>query len=294
MMRIHDVTVIGAGPAGLACAIQLKRSGLSPVVIEKDRIGGLLLNANLVENYPGFPRGISGPELVRRFESQLRNTRVVARFEEVIELDHRSVFRVRTERDEFESRFVVVACGTQPRQVSGLEIPDEVSNRIFYEVRDLPDARDKRMVIVGGGDAAFDYALNLVRKNHVTILNRSDRPRCLRLLWERVRQSSGIEYIDDAMIFSVQPSPDGVRLAVRSSAGDWELAADYVIFAIGRIRNLGFLTERLRDRLSELEKDGLIHLVGDAKNGVYRQVSIAVGDGVRAAMHIHQIVRGAE
>ena len=144
-MKIEDVIIIGAGPAGIAAAIQLRRYGLTPVLLEKDHIGGLLVNANLVENYPGFPQGISGVELVKLFQSQLELTGVTVSFEEVLHLDYDESFIIRTSQRELRSRIAVVASGTWPRQA---EFPPEAADRIFYEVSPIAGVEHKKIVII--------------------------------------------------------------------------------------------------------------------------------------------------
>ncbi|MCX6832312.1 MAG: NAD(P)/FAD-dependent oxidoreductase, partial [candidate division Zixibacteria bacterium] len=125
-MRSDEVAIIGAGPAGIATAIQLRRYGLQVTVFEKNRIGGLLRSANLVENYPGFPQGTSGPNLVRLFEEQLRNSAAEILFEEVVSLcfeDER--FVVTTNERTLYPEIVVIASGTRPIELSDLEGPPQ-------------------------------------------------------------------------------------------------------------------------------------------------------------------------
>jgi len=126
-----EVAIIGAGPAGIAAAVQLKRYGIEPLVFEKGRIGGLLWNANLVENYPGFPEGISGPELVGKLEAQLRKASIDVIYEEVVRLEEG--FGLKTEGGSYTADIVVVASGTEPRRFPG-RISEEVEGRVFYEV----------------------------------------------------------------------------------------------------------------------------------------------------------------
>ena len=135
-MKPEQVIIIGAGPAGLATAFQLKRYGVHPVVFEREQIGGLLRNANLVENYPGFPQGISGLELVDLFIRQSKNLGIDVTYEEVIELDYElGSFQVRTRRQSYASRLVVIATGTKPLHFKNLPIPDELADKVFYEVK---------------------------------------------------------------------------------------------------------------------------------------------------------------
>jgi thioredoxin reductase len=290
-MEAETIAVIGAGPAGIAAAIQLKRYGLVPLLLEKSRAGGLLVNANLVENYPGFPRGISGLELVRLFEEQLKIAGVEITKEEVIELEYRGHFTIRASRGTYRSRIAVIASGTRPNEP---DLPNEAPDRAFTEVSPIADITGKKVVIVGAGDAAFDYALNLARRNDVTILNRSNRVKCLPLLWQRAQESPRIAYRQDSPLTGIRKSPDGILVFHESSAGAWEMRADYIIFAIGRAAEIGYASPRLARRIPELQRRGLIYLVGDVKNEIYRQASIAVGDGVHAAMKIQEKLKETE
>ena len=146
----------------------------------------------------------------------------------------------------------------------------------------------KRLVIIGAGDAAFDYALNLGKNNSVTILNRSDELKCLPLLWERVRENPRIRYFPDTEVRRIsEAAGGGLMVKCRTAEGTCEYSADFLIAAIGRYPNVEFLSESQSIRPDNLASSGLLYKIGDVKNQIYRQTTIAVGDGVRAAMSIY-------
>ena len=138
-MGIEKVTIVGAGPSGLSTALQLKRYGISALLFEGARVGGLLWNANLVENYPGFPGGISGLELVGLFSEQIRGLSVDVIGERVIHLTYEDeVFQLETDaRDYYRSRIAVIASGTSPITFPGELLSEDVQDRVFYEVYPL-------------------------------------------------------------------------------------------------------------------------------------------------------------
>ncbi|MCS7010612.1 MAG: NAD(P)/FAD-dependent oxidoreductase [Anaerolineales bacterium] len=285
----EDVVIIGAGPAGLTAAIQLRRYGLRPRLFEARRPGGLLWNANLVENYPGFPGGIPGPALARLFLEQATAVGVEITLEAVTTLDWTgSLFRLQTSCGVTEARAAIVATGTRPRPLTGFDTPEELQDRIAYEVADWPALQGERIVIIGGGDAAFDYALNLARQNFVIILNRSAQVKCLPLLWERASACRNIAYYANTVVQRLLPRPDG-RMTVEcfSPQGMLTLTADRLLGAIGREPQKDFLAPTLQREAPVLEACGLLYFVGDLKNGLFRQTAIAAGDGLRAAMHLY-------
>ncbi len=287
-MKTEQVILIGAGPAGLATAIQLKRFGVHPLIFERDQMGGLLRNANFVENYPGFPQGITGLDLVDLFIHQTKNLGIDVTNEEVTELCYeKGSFRVRTRRKSYASKRVVIATGTKPLHFKHLPIPEDISDKVFYEVKGLLQVEGKHIVIAGSGDAAFDYALNLGRKNRVTILNRSEQTKCLPLLWERVQKVADITYKNNMEINQVSEDlAGGLCLDCHNTEGTLQLHADYLVGAIGRKACLDFLADELLQQAQELQERGVLHIIGDVKNGIYRQTAIAVGDGVLTAMKI--------
>jgi thioredoxin reductase len=286
-MKREAVSIIGAGPAGIAAAIQLKRSGVVPFVVEKERVGGLLKNAHWVENYPGFPGGITGLHLVSLLERQLAGHGLEVLFEEVInvELDGHA-FCVETTGRRWISLIVIVASGTKPRKISDVTIPSGAEGRIFYEIYPLLDVVGKKIAIVGAGDAAFDYALNLGRNNDIMILSRSEKSRCLPLLRERTAQSPRIMVLDETIVRQIVVSREGLHIECVSREKQTCHHCDFLVFAIGREPQLDFLSETVRKRQRELGKSGLLYHIGDVHNGPFRQTAIAVGDGIKAAMRI--------
>ena len=291
-MDINDVVIIGGGPAGLSTAIQLKRYGIEPILLEKDEIGGLLRNANLVENYPGFPEGITGPQLIKLFEKQLKNTMVKVHFEEVLELDYRNeVFFVNTNQRVVTCHIVVIASGTKPRRLSDINMSKDFEDRIFYEIYPLTQGAKEKIAIIGSGDIAFDYALNLSKKNGVIILNKGQRVKCLPLLWKKAMESEKITYKENTQVKKIKYHNEGLILMCYNTVGDWEVLVSCLVVAIGREPYLDFLSDKIRKNLKKLQKTKVLYMIGDVKNDNHRQTAIAVGDGIKSAMEIYREIK---
>ena len=284
-MEIRDVAIIGAGPAGITAAIQLRRYGIDPLLLEKDETGGLLRNANLVENYPGFPEGISGKRLLELFRKQLENVGAKISSEEVSMVSFKEgYFQVQSNRGVVNSRILVVASGTEPREIPNLSW--DVAKQIRYDVYSLDGLTDEKIAVIGAGDLAFDYALNLSKRNEVILFNRGSEAKCLPVLFERALENKKISYKKSTQIIKIELRDDAFILTCKDSKGEHEIDAGHVVAAIGRKTNIGFLDEDLRQNMDRLQKEGLLLLIGDVKNDIYRQVAISAGDGMKAAMKI--------
>ncbi len=293
-----DVVVIGAGPAGIAASIYLKRAGFEPFVIEKGEIGGLLLNANLVENYPGFPGGISGRELVEIFNEQISRLGIEVtkgRVSKVIPQDGNFVIYV--DETDIISRSLIVASGTEPK---ALDIPGEFElskRKLFYEIKDIPPrTKNDTYVIIGGGDAAFDYALNLSSEvNSVDIIFKGKHPKCLPLLSERVAAIENIRPHPNILPRSFEEH-DGIVTKCISASQEIEFTSDYALVACGRKPNIDFMPELEEIKVKEdggCDIPGLF-IAGDVKRGKKRQTGIAVGDGILCAMSAVEFLTGEE
>jgi len=294
--KSYSVAVVGAGPSGIACALQLKKYGINFVVFEKDKPGGLVQEASMVTNYPGYPEGISGRELSALMYDQLNQAGVEIILEEVVDVRMDDwKFLIETSKGRYVVQMLVVASGTVPRSVDGVEI-DCLSGWCcpHYSVRELDSASGGRVAIIGGGDVAFDYAVGLaLRGVSVVILVRDDRPKCNRELLVKVKEKSDlIQVITGANVRRMSCREGSCAVTYFTGEGHHRLEADHLLCAIGRLPALDFLGESVRERLEELVEEERLFLIGDVGSGHFRQAVIAAGDGVRAAMRIASLVEG--
>lgn len=293
-METKDVVIIGAGPAGIATAIQLKRYDIEFVLLEQEEIGGVLRNANLVENYPGFPWGISGLDLVKLFKKQLKENKISTIIERVRELEYKDKeFLAKTDQKVIRSTLAVIATGTKPKGISSVPISDDIKDRIFYEVYPIRKLKKKRIAIIGAGDAALDYALTLSQKNEVMIINRSEQPKSVPVLAQRCMKSKTISYSGnlDVKKISNKGKKPVLTLTHKDTQKESQVLADYLVIAIGREPCLDFLGPQLQRNFRNLMNAKILYMVGDIKNRIYRQTAICAGDGVKAAMQIHRRLR---
>ncbi|MGB2956815.1 MAG: NAD(P)/FAD-dependent oxidoreductase [Anaerolineales bacterium] len=289
-MADYKVVIIGAGPAGLTAALQLQRQGIPPLLLERHKVGGLLNNAHRVENYPGFVEGISGPDLVDLFRRQAERLGVIITLEEVIAVEYQDkLFRIATNKREILTKILVAATGTKAKSFPTGSFSGNLESKIFSEVFPLLKEEGKTILIVGAGDAAFDYALNLASKNQVIILNRGKSIKGLSLLWNRVQENDSIKYFPETEIEEIISSEKGsITVLARSGSKRKNFKPDYLLTAIGREPELGFADGEFFKQAEGLQNQKVLYLIGDLQNDDFRQTSIAVGDGIRAAMEIEQ------
>lgn len=279
--KIIDVIIIGAGPAGIACAIQLKRYNIDFIVLEKDEIGGLLRNANLIENYIGFPNGISGKKLVQLINKQSQTAKINVKYEIVESVESfEDTFSVKTNKKKYYSKYLVIASGTKPIILKVPIIRDDIIDKVYFDIYKLGEINGKKIVIIGAGDCAFDYALNLSEFNQVTIVNRSTRIKALPILQKRCSLSSNIHYLGKISVLKIESVNNQLLLLCNNSE---KLTADYLLIAIGREPNRDFINK-------DLLINPKVFQIGDVKNRQFRQTSIAVGDGTFTAMKISKLL----
>jgi len=285
------VAIIGAGPAGIAAALQLQRSGINPLIFEQKYIGGLLNNAFFIENYPGFPKGISGIDLVKKFKGHLDTWGINVVNDCVIKVyKEKNDFILQTKKT-YKVQFLVIASGTKPK------LPDidasGFKEKILSDVYPIRNIRNKRIVIVGSGDAALDYALNLGRNNKITILNRNNKIKGLDLLFKRIKKISRsdngkITFFKNTKTLALKQLNNCLIIKVlNKQKGETSICCDYVLFAIGREPAIDFLSSPLKRKFPGGDNKS-IYYIGDVKQGNLRQTAIATGDGIKAAMEIAQ------
>ncbi len=285
-MNDIPVSIIGAGPAGISCAVQLRRYEIPFRIFERDRAGGLVRNAHLVENYLGYPDGISGETLTDLLRRHLRENKINIINEEADSVVwEKGRFLIKTRDSEYFSDIVVAAPGTRPKPVP-VAVPERVEGRVFSELYPLRNLKGSRVAIAGAGDAAFDYALSLSEKNDVTILNRSGVVKCLPLLEKRAERNPRIKYLDNIMVSTIRSKGDDILLDCIQAGRSCKISSDFLLFAVGREPETAFLSSIFGRQKNELLEKKLLYIIGDAANSIYRQVSIASGDGIMTGMKI--------
>ncbi|MEW6547097.1 MAG: thioredoxin-disulfide reductase [Bacillota bacterium] len=302
---IHDVVILGAGPAGLTAAIYAGRARLDTVVIDRGVPGGQVATTDMVENYPGFPEGVSGVELARLMSEQAERFGVRTEMAEVESLSRDGdLWRVETSEGPYLGRAVIVATGTRPRE---LGVPGEKELRgrgiSYCATCDGAFFRDKPVVVVGGGDSAVSEAEFLTRfASQVTIVHRRGELRAARSLQERVLDNPKIRVRWNSVVaaFLGQDGLQRVRLRDVNTGAESELEAEGAFIYIGLLPNTAFLSGvvpldeggyLITDDAMALPAPGLF-AAGDVRQKRLRQVATAVGDGAVAAMAAEEYIVG--
>ena len=268
---IYDCIVIGAGPAGILSAIQIKRAGFDVMVIERGEIGGLLRNAKCVENYLGFPGGISGKKLVEIFKQQLKNLSIKIKKEEATRVNGKKIFSLKTNKGTYKTKSIVLASGTKPKSARLKGEKTLIGKRVFYHPDDLPHGeRGKHILILGGGDAGFDYAVSLSDSGQITTIISPRGIKCLPLLKTEAEERS-IPVFEKMVPKEVKTDGKSIELICKKG----KFAADYLLIAIGR-----------EPQVLRCPKTKGVFLAGDVHTGIYRQIHIATGDALQTAMNV--------
>jgi thioredoxin reductase (NADPH) len=305
--EMERVIIVGSGPAGLTAAVYAARANLKPLVLAGGLYGGQLMLTTEVENYPGFPEGILGPELMIKFREQAE--RFGARIEnvDVTSVDFSAKpLAISTDDARYEAETVIVATGASARW---LEIPGEERLRgrgvSTCATCDGAFFRDKRIVVAGGGDSALEEALFLTRfGSGVTIVHRRDRLRASKIMAERARANPKIDFLWNTVVEEVDGDTHvtGLKVADVADGRRYELPTDAIFVAIGHTPNTAVFAGQLDldERGYIVSPDGTatnvdgVFVAGDVNDHRYRQAITAAGSGCRAAMDAEKYLEARE
>jgi thioredoxin reductase (NADPH) len=296
---VHDLIIIGGGPAGYTAALYSARANLRPLVIEGFAWGGQLMITSDVENYPGYPDGIMGPEMMQDFRRQAERFGSEFVTDDVTSVDlSERPFRVYVEDKEYRAEAVIVATGASARQL-GLESERTLQGRgvSYCAVCDAAFFREKEVVVVGGGDSAMEEAIFLTKfATKVILVHRRDEFRASQIMLDRARANPKIEWMTNATVEEVLGGEGGQVTAVRirdlESDELREVPAQGVFVAIGHDPNTKLFLDQLdHDEAGYLiTHDGTatnipgVFAAGDVVDHVYRQAVTAAGTGTMAAL----------
>lgn len=304
---IEKVIIIGSGPAGLTAAVYAARAQLAPLVFVGDTLGGQVAVSSEIENYPGFPEGLTGPELGELFQKQAERFGGRLEYDTITSVDL-SVrpFKVKAYGGEYETQSLIIATGSSPRKL-GVPGEEKLAGRgvSYCATCDGFFYRDKEIVMVGGGDAAVEESMFLTRfASKVYQVHRRDRLRAERYLQERAFRNEKIEFVWDTVVDEIAGDQAVTGVQLRNvKTGEVRLHPIQGIFiAIGYTPNTEFLDGQvalnemgyvLTDERMRTSVKG-VYAAGDVQDWMYRQIATSVGDGCRAAMEVEKYIAELE
>ena len=307
---IHKTIIIGSGPAGLTAAIYAGRANLKPIVFEGNQPGGQLTITTDVENFPGFPDGVMGPEMMDLFRNQAKKFGAECFFKHVTKVDFSSKpFKVYVGDEEFLSETVILSTGASARML-GLEAEKDLMG---YGISTCATCdgyffKDKEIVVVGGGDSAMEEASFLTKfAKKVTIIHRREVFKASKIMLERARNNPKIDIMVNKSILDIRGNQkDGVSSIILKDAIDGKeniFNCEGVFYGIGHIPNTDFLSMFLdvdengyiitKADSTRTNIDG-IFACGDVQDSHYRQAITAAGSGCMAAIDAEKFLENLE
>lgn len=302
---MYDVIIIGAGPSGLTAGIYAARGGLKTGIIEMAMPGGQAAATEKIENYPGFPEGIGGYELTNKFYLQAQAYGAEFIFEQAQRLELTgSIKKIVADSQTYEARAVIVAAGSQPRLL-GVPGEDIFHGRgvSYCATCDGAFFKGKKVVVVGGGDAALEEGAYLTKfVDEVTIVHRRTGFRAAQISVDRAKNNPKVRFELDTVVEEVLGAEqvEGVRLRNVKSNQTKNLSIDGVFIYVGTRPNDKFLKGELNvEERGYITTDDLLRTnipgvfaAGDIRNTPLRQVATAVGDGALAAVEVEKYLIG--
>ena len=297
---IHNVIIIGSGPAGLTAAIYCARANLNPIVFEGNQPGGQLTITTEVENFPGFPNGIQGPELMNLFRKQAEKFGSKCFSKNVDNVEFSSnPFNVKVGAESFKTKSIIISTGASAKLL-GLKAESQLMG---YGVSACATCdgfffKEKQVVVVGGGDSAMEEALFLTKfAKKVTVVHRRDKLKASQIMQKRAFENPKIEFIWDSTIVDIigttKTGVTHILLKNLNNGKNINFKCDGVFLAIGHSPNTKIFKDKLKlnnngylvtkNNSSTTSIDG-VFAAGDVQDFTYRQAISAAGSGCMAAM----------
>ena len=295
---MHDIIIIGGGPAGLTAGLYTARARLNVVLLERLAPGGQVLNTDWVENYPGFPDGISGFELVERMKTQAEKFDLPIQLEEVMGLEFSPEKKiVVTNKGQLEAKALIIATGATPKKL-GIEGEDVLTGKgvSYCATCDGPFYKDQEVVVIGGGDTALEEAIFLTRfASTIHLAHRRDELRAVKLLQDRAMAQEKIKFIWDTIPLKIlgENGVEGIELKNVKTGEISRQEAQGVFIFIGTKPNAELINGMVKqdeggfvisDEKMETSAAG-VFAAGDIRSKPWRQISTAVGEGATAAFY---------
>ena len=295
---IYEVIIVGGGPAGLTAGLYSSRAGLTSILIEKGIFGGQITYAEHVENFTGFPQGISGQELGEKMHEQARKHGLKTLTAEVTGLEMQGAMKlVKTTEGDYTGRTVIMAGGAVRRKL-GVEGETRLTGRgvSYCAVCDSAFFRDQRVVVVGGGDTAITEALHLAKfASNITIIHRRDQLRAGHVLQEKLRSEPKIDFLWDTTVTAIEGADmvERIKLLNVKTGQSAEMEVSGVFVSVGTnpdteyVKTILPLDESgyiITNEKMETPVPGLF-AAGDIRHNSARQAITAAGDGATAAIY---------
>jgi len=299
--KVEDVIIIGSGPAGYAAAVYTAREDFKPLMITGVESGGQLELTTIVENYPGFPEGVNGPDLMEMMRKQAEKfgTRFVR--DNAIDVDFTAKpLKVKTQTEEYDAKTVIIATGASAMWL-GLESEKKFTGKGVSSCAtcDAPFFKNKDVIVVGGGDTAMEDSNFLTKfANSVTIIHRRNEFRASKAMQDKTLNNPKIKVVWNSTVEEIMGDSkvSGIRIKNVESRETSELKTDGVFVAIGHKPNTDFLKGKLpldaKGYLvvkNEVETDVEgVFVAGDVMDPFYRQAITAASGGTKAALRVRE------